>query len=95
MPKSNRPHGPNPTTTCPCGTIVQITWNWDYDDGWDVCQLTCPECGRRSTGGYTTVDNPVVNSWMTATAIDRSQAAIDQMEFEADLYQETGIRYGN
>jgi len=32
---------------------------------------------------------------MTATAIDRSQAAIDQMEFEADLYQETGIRYGN
>jgi len=32
---------------------------------------------------------------MTSRDVERSNAAFEQMEFEADLYRETGIRYGH
>jgi len=84
--------GANPTTVCPCGEVVEIEWDAAWGGGWDVCGVECPKCGRRSCGGNSR--DATVNSWMTAREIDRSNAAFEQMEFEADLYAETGIRYG-
>ena len=82
----------NPTTVCPCGEVVEIEWDHEYNDGWNVCGVECPKCGRQSTGGNTR--DATVNSWMTTREVNQSNAAFEQMEFEAELYQETGIRYG-
>jgi hypothetical protein len=82
----------NPTTVCPCGAVVEIEWDTAWGGGWDVCGVECPKCGRRSCGGN--ARDATVNSWMTAREVDRSNAEFEQMEFEADLYAETGIRYG-
>ena len=84
--------GDNPTTVCPCGEMVKIEWTQAWGGGWDVCGVECPKCGRRSCGGN--ARDATVNSWMTAREVDRSNAEFEQMEFEADLYAETGIRYG-
>ena len=84
--------GANPTTVCPCGEVVEIEWDHEYDDGWNVCGVECPKCGRQSTGGNTR--DATVNSWMTTREVNQSNAAFEQMECEAELYQETGIRYG-
>ena len=84
--------GANPTTVCPCGEVVEIEWDHEYNDGWNVCGVECPKCGRQSTGGNTR--DATVNSWMTTREVNQSNAAFEQMEFEAELYQETGIRYG-
>jgi len=90
--KADDRDGANPTTVCPCGEVVEIEWDHEYNDGWNVCGVECPKCGRRACGGNSR--DATVNSWMTAREIDRSNAAFEQMEFEADLYAETGIRYG-
>ena len=82
----------NPTTVCPCGEVVEIEWDHEYNDGWNVCGVKCPKCGRQSTGGNTR--DATVNSWMTTREVNQSNAAFEQMEFEAELYQETGIRFG-
>ena len=84
--------GANPTTVCPCGEVVEIEWDAAWGGGWDVCGVECPKCGRQSTGGN--ARDATVNSWMTAREVDRSNAEFEQMEFEADLYAETGIRIG-
>ena len=84
--------GANPTTVCPCGEVVEIEWDHEYNDGWNVCGVECPKCGRQSTGGN--ARDATGNSWMTTREVNQSNAAFEQMEFEAELYQETGIRYG-
>ena len=84
--------GANPTTVCPCGEVVEIEWDHEYNDGWNVCGLECPKCGRRSCGGN--ARDATVTRWMTAREVCQSNEAFEQMEFEAELYQETGIRYG-
>jgi hypothetical protein len=84
--------GANPTTVCPCGEVVEIEWDHEYNDGWNVCGVECPKCGRQSTGGNTR--DATVNSWMTTREVNQSNAAFERMQFEADLYDETGIRYG-
>ena len=82
----------NPTTVCPCGEVVGIEWDHEYNDGWNVCGVECPKCGRQSTGGNTR--DATVNSWMTTRQVYQSNAAFEQMELDSELYQETGIRYG-
>jgi len=82
----------NPTTVCPCGEVVEIEWDTAWGGGWNVCGVECPKCGRQSTGGN--ARDATVNSWMTTREVNQSNAAFEQMEFEADLYAETGIRIG-
>jgi len=82
----------NPTTVCPCGEVVEIEWDHEYDDGWNVCGVECPKCGRRSCGGN--ARDATVNSWATPRQVYQANEAFEQMEFEAELYQETGIRFG-
>ena len=82
----------NPTTVCPCGEVVEIEWDHEYNDGWNVCGVECPKCGRRSSGGN--ARDATVNSWMTAREVNQSNAAFEQMELDSELYAETGIRYG-
>tara|TARA_R110000824_G_scaffold151211_2_gene322145 strand:- start:239 stop:607 length:369 start_codon:yes stop_codon:yes gene_type:complete len=84
--------GTNPTTACPCGEVVEIEWDHEYNDGWNVCGVECPKCGRRSCGGN--ARDATVNSWATPRQVYQANEAFEQMEFEAELYQETGIRYG-
>jgi hypothetical protein len=83
--------GANPTAVCPCGVVVKIEWDHEYDE-WNVCGLECQECGRRSTGGNTR--DATVSSWMTTRQVYQSNAAFEQMELDSELYAETGIRYG-
>ena len=84
--------GANPTTVCPCGEVVEIEWDHEYNDGWNVCGVECPECGRQSTGGNSR--DATVNSWMTTRQCEESEAAFERMELDSELYAETGIRYG-
>jgi len=84
--------GANPTAVCPCGEVVEIEWDHEYNDGWNVCGVECPKCGRRSSGGN--ARDATVNSWMTARQVYQSNAAFEQMELDSELYAETGIRYG-
>ena len=84
--------GANPTTVCPCGEVVEIEWDAAWGGGWDVCGVECPKCGRRSCGGN--ARDATVNSWMTAREVDRSNAEFERMELDAELYAETGIRFG-
>ena len=84
--------GTNPTTACPCGEVVEIEWDAAWGGGWDVCGVECPKCGRRSCGGN--ARDATVNSWATPRQVYQANEAFEQMEFEAELYQETGIRYG-
>jgi hypothetical protein len=84
--------GTNPTAVCPCGEVVEIEWDHEYNDGWNVCGVECPKCGRRSSGGNSR--DATVNSWMTTRQVYQSNAAFEQMELDSELYAETGVRYG-
>ena len=84
--------GANPTTVCPWGEVVESAWDAAWGGGWDVGGVECPKCGRRSCGGN--ARDATVNSWATPRQVYQANEAFEQMEFEAELYQETGIRYG-
>jgi len=80
---------PKITTTCDCGTIVEVhavphnellhTQREEYA----VCDLECPSCRRRSSGGnYITGE---VSGWNTPEVIAHSQAIYEQQMFESDM----------
>lgn len=78
------------TCTCECGQVLDvpvINLNSGIPalDGeqYDVCNVRCPKCGRRSTGGNSRTGE--VNGWITAKSAAESEAIYQEQMFESDM----------
>jgi len=81
---------PDKTGTCPCGEIIDIPVMLNPHPlsssdkyRYDVCDIECPECGRRSGGGN--MGDGTVDSWMTARQIAESEAEYERQCFDSDM----------
>jgi hypothetical protein len=67
-------------TKCPCGQIMEVPLL--EDDTYDVINLICPKCRRRSMGGN--CRSGYVDSWMTSKNFHAAKAEMQAMQFDAD-----------
>ncbi len=72
--------------TCPCGN--HLTMFRDDDGWWDVCDVECEACGRRSDGGNG--GSGEIFGWLTRRQINESQSEFDRQSFSAECNEWMG-----
>jgi hypothetical protein len=80
------------TCICDCGNEITVPFGplpWDEDSqGFDVCNIECPECGRVSDGGNFITGE--VSGWVTRRQLDSSLREFERQRFSAEMNEWEG-----
>ena len=70
--------------TCECGNVLDVPHVFEFGEWrYGVCDVFCPKCRRRSTGGN--YKSGAVTSWITERDAAISQAEYERQCFESDM----------